>query len=190
MKPIRSCDAGFVQGFVHMACGRRLPQCRVVRCIEFCDVFSDCGRGLRKGKPQTAADTDYSRALEEELQQLALQKATIDDLDFAYQLQRQEVMRASAENAGPAVSPRMVAAETDECLQRRHALDAQVSEVQAQLLSTSIRSLQCFCNGQPTALNAYHSITIVGGTRSKHLETRGQDGDLVPKLHAIVLCRE
>ena len=89
-------------------------------------VMSVAAANERAGKSQIAADTECSRALEEELRQLALQKATIDDLDFAYQLQLQEVLGASAESAGLAVSPRMFAAESDECLQRRQAVDAQV----------------------------------------------------------------
>ena len=80
------------------------------------------------GTAQTAAgDGGCLSGLEEELRQLAVQKATIDDLSFAYQLQLQEVLRASAENAGLAVSPRMFAPESEECLQRRHAVEAQVS---------------------------------------------------------------
>ena len=82
----------------------------------------------RPGTSHTAAAAgDCSSALEEELRQLAVQKATIDDLGFAYQLQLEEVLRASAENAGLAVSPRMFAPESEECLQRRYAVEAQVS---------------------------------------------------------------
>ena len=73
---------------------------------------------------RTAA-AECSSALEE-LRQLAVQKATIDDLLLAYELQLEEVLRASAENAGLAASPKMFAAESDECLQRRYAVDAQV----------------------------------------------------------------
>lgn len=65
--------------------------------------------------------------LEEDLRQLALQRSTVDDLSFAYQLQLEKVMRASAERAGLQVSPRMFAAESEECVQRRAAVEAQVN---------------------------------------------------------------
>lgn len=74
-----------------------------------------------------STDGGYLSGLEEELQQLAVQRAIIDDLSFAYQLQLEEVLRASADNAGLAVSPRMFAPESEECLQRRAAVAAQVS---------------------------------------------------------------
>ena len=81
----------------------------------------------RPGTSHTAAaDGGCSSALEEELRQLAVQRVTIDDLGFAYQLQLEEVLRASAENAGLAVSPKMFAPESEDCLQRRCAVEAQV----------------------------------------------------------------
>lgn len=82
-----------------------------------------------------------------------MQKATIDDLGFAYQLQLEEVLRASAENAGLHASPRMFAAESDECLQRRYAVDAQVRHKHDNnWLCIEIERMQCF--NQPVSLIA------------------------------------
>ena len=77
--------------------------------------------------PEAAAPDSFVGRLDEELQHLTLQKETIDDLRFAYELQFEEVLRASAENAGVTVSRKMFAPESEECLQRRAAVEAQVS---------------------------------------------------------------
>lgn len=63
-----------------------------------------------------APDASVGR-LDEELHQLTLQRETIDDLHFAYQLQFEEMLRASAENSGLTVSSKMFAPESEECLQ-------------------------------------------------------------------------
>ena len=93
-------------------------------------------------RPAGSADGGYLSGLEEELRQLAVQRATIDDLSFAYQLQLEEVLRASADDAGLAVSPRMFAPESEECLQRRAAVEAQVSSQSAAGRASSSRARQ------------------------------------------------
>ncbi len=76
----------------------------------------------------TAADGAYLHQLQQELRQLAIHQAVVDDLSFAYQLQLEEVLQASAGRPGMDVSARMFAPESEECLQRRAAVDAQVSQ--------------------------------------------------------------
>ena len=82
------------------------------------------------GVSSTAAQHEggsYLGQLEEELRQLALQQAAVDDLSFAYQLQLQEVLQASAGRSDLHVSASMFAPESQECLQRRSAVQAQVT---------------------------------------------------------------
>lgn len=98
-------------------------------------------------RPARSADGGCVSGLEDELRQLAVQRATIDDLSFAYQLQLEEVLRASAENAGLAVSPRMFAPESEECLQRRAAVEAQVSLQVPTLILLLASQQQPTCSG-------------------------------------------
>ena len=74
----------------------------------------------------TAAGDSCSQQLEEELRQLAVQQAAVDDLNFAYQLQLEEVLQASSGRPDIEVSARMFAPESEECLHRRAAVEAQV----------------------------------------------------------------
>ena len=78
--------------------------------------------------PVTAADGAYLHQLQQELRQLAIHHSVVDDLRFAYQLQLEEVLQASAGRPGMDVSAGMFAPESEECLQRRAAVDAQVSQ--------------------------------------------------------------
>lgn len=78
---------------------------------------------------RTAADGAYLHQLQQELCQLAIHQAVVDDLSFAYQLQLEEVLQASAGRPGMDVSARMFAPESEECLQRRAAVEAQVNQL-------------------------------------------------------------
>ena len=89
--------------------------------------------------PNKAADNGGNlreQELQESLRQLALQTAIADDLSFAYQLQLEEVLRASAEK-GLQVSPRLFAAESEECSQRRAAVDPQIASLADSSMSSS-----------------------------------------------------
>ena len=77
---------------------------------------------------ETAADGAYLHQLQQELRQLAIHQAVVDDLSFAYQLQLEEVLQASAGRPGMDVSAIMFAPESEECLQRRAAVEAQVND--------------------------------------------------------------
>ena len=105
-------------------CRVRAARCRV-RAAR-CRVRAAAGAVTRRPAASDATPAAVTNGgplseLEEDLRQLALQRSTVDDLSFAYQLQLEEVMRASAERAGLQVSPRMFAAESEECVQRRAA---------------------------------------------------------------------
>ena len=76
----------------------------------------------------TAADGAYLHQLQQELRQLAIHQAVVDDLGFAYQLQLEEVLQASVGRPGMDVSARMFAPESEECLQRGAAVEAQVHQ--------------------------------------------------------------
>lgn len=76
----------------------------------------------------TASDGAYLHQLQQELRQLAIHQAVVDDLSFAYQLQLEEVLQASAGRPDMDVSARMFAPESEECLQRRAAVQAQVNQ--------------------------------------------------------------
>ncbi|KAL3161579.1 hypothetical protein ABBQ32_010441 [Trebouxia sp. C0010 RCD-2024] len=118
-------------------------------------------------RPARSADGGCVSGLEDELRQLAVQRATIDDLSFAYQLQLEEVLRASAENAGLAVSPRMFAPESEECLQRRAAVEAQVALHNAALAVQADKAV---------ALKVYTE-------QAEHVQEACRDHELAKNLH-------
>ncbi|KAL0050976.1 hypothetical protein WJX82_011428 [Trebouxia sp. C0006] len=90
---------------------------------------------------RTAADGAYLHQLQQELCQLAIHQAVVDDLSFAYQLQLEEVLQASAGRPGMDVSARMFAPESEECLQRRAAVEAQAKLYDAAIAAQADRAL-------------------------------------------------
>ncbi|KAL0032118.1 hypothetical protein WJX77_005784 [Trebouxia sp. C0004] len=89
----------------------------------------------------TAADGAYLHQLQQELRQLAVHQAVVDDLSFAYQLQLEEVLQASAGRPGMDVKATMFAPESEECLQRRAAVEAQAKLYDAAIAAQADKAL-------------------------------------------------